>query len=475
MQKFLTAMIIQNDCKNNYKVLNITKSSRKFNCKKIRLNLWLFMRIINITNWKGINGMRETRIIEFKETITNTFLKTVSAFSNYNGGEIYFGIDDNGNVKGIADVKQSCLDIENKINDSISPQPDYTLEIQKDSTIKLTVKSGIHKPYLYKSKAYKRNDTATIEVDTLEFSRLILEGKNIRFEELPYNEQKLTFEVLHQKLKESIQIETFNKDTLKILNLYDNNNGYNNAAGLLADRNHFPGIDIVKFGQNISVIQKRATIENISILEVYDKAIDMFRDYYQYEIIEGAERKNVERIPEAAFREAIANALIHRAWDIESQIRVLMFDDRLEVISPGGLPSGITEDEYLSGKISVLRNRNLANVFYRLGFVEIFGTGITRIKQLYESALRKPDFEVSENTIRIMLPVFEENINLTEDENQVYALLSTTMLKPISEIAPYTPFGKSKTTQLLKEMSKKGVVEVKGKGRGTKYIIKRMN
>lgn len=110
MQKFLTAMIIQNDCKNNYKVLNITKSSRKFNRKKIRLNLWLFMRIINITNWKGINGMRETRIIEFKETITNTFLKTVSAFSNYNGGEIYFGIDDNGNVKGIADVKQCCLE-----------------------------------------------------------------------------------------------------------------------------------------------------------------------------------------------------------------------------------------------------------------------------------------------------------------------------------------------------------------------------
>ena len=433
------------------------------------------MRIINITNWKGINGMRETRIIEFKETITNTFLKTVSAFSNYNGGEIYFGIDDNGNVKGIADVKQSCLDIENKINDSISPQPDYTLEIQNDSTIKLAVKSGIHKPYLYKSKAYKRNDTATIEVDTLEFSRLILEGKNIRFEELPYNEQKLTFEVLHQKLKESIQIETFNKDTLKTLNLYDNNNGYNNAAGLLADRNHFPGIDIVKFGQNISVIQKRATIENISILEVYDKAIDMFRDYYQYEVIQGADRKKMEKIPEAAFREAIANALIHRAWDIESQIRVLMFDDRIEVISPGGLPSGITEDEYLSGKISVLRNRNLANVFYRLGFVEIFGTGITRIKQLYESALRKPDFEVSENTIRIMLPVFGENINLTEDEKQVYALLSTTMLKPISEIAPYTPFGKSKTTQLLKEMSQKGVVEVKGKGRGTKYIIKRMN
>ena len=416
--------------------------------------------------------MHETKKLEFKETITNTFLKTVSAFSNYDGGEIFFGIDDNGNVKGMPNVRQSCLDIENKINDSISPQPDYTLEIQSDNTIKLTVKGGVQKPYLYKSKAYKRNDTATIEVDTLEFSRLILEGKNIRFEELPCKEQMLTFEILNQKLKENIQINNFNKDTLKILNLYDDNNGYNNAAGLLADNNHFPGIDIVKFGQNISIIQKRATFDNISVLDVYDKTLDVFRDYYRYEVIQGAERKNIEKIPEAAFREAIANALIHRVWDVESQIRVLMFDDRIEIISPGGLPSGITEEEYLSGKLSVLRNRNLANVFYRLGFVEIFGTGITRIKQLYEAGLRKPDFEVSENTIKIMLPVFEENMNLTEDERTVYKILSKTVLKPISEITPYVSFGKSKTIQILKDLSQKGIVTVEGKGRGTKYIIK---
>ena len=97
--------------------------------------------------------MRETRIVEFKETITNTFLKTVSAFSNYDGGTIFFGIDDNGDIKGLLDVKQACLDIENKINDSISPQPNYMLEIQNnDQIIKLTIKSGLQKPYLYKSK-----------------------------------------------------------------------------------------------------------------------------------------------------------------------------------------------------------------------------------------------------------------------------------------------------------------------------------
>ena len=417
--------------------------------------------------------MRETRTLEFKETITNTFLKTVSAFSNYDGGSILFGIDDNGNVKGLPDINQACLDIENKINDSISPQPNYTLEVQNNNqTIKLTVKSGIQKPYLYKSKAYKRNDTATIEVDTLEFSRLILEGKNIRFEELPCKDQELSFEILYSKLKESVQIETFNRDILKTLNLYDNVNGYNNAGGLLADRNHFPGIDMVKFGESISIIQKRVTFENISILDVYEKAIAVFRDYYEYEVIQEADRKKVEKIPEAAFREAIANSLIHRVWDVESQIRVLMFDDRIEVVSPGGLPSGITVNEYLAGKLSALRNRNLANVFYRLGFVEIFGTGIIRIKQLYEESLAKPEFEVSENAIKVVLPIFENNFDLSEDEKAIYKVLSKTMLKSISEIAPYVPFGKSKTTQLLKSMGQKGVVVVEGKGRSTKYIKK---
>ena len=207
-------------------------------------------------------------------------------------------------------------------------------------------------------------------------------------------------------------------------------------------------------------------------MEEYEKALAVNRDYYRYEVIQGADRKVMEKIPEAAFREAIANALIHRVWDVNSHIRVSLFEDRIEIVSPGGLPAGITEEEYLSGKLSVLRNRNLANVFYRLGFVEIFGTGIIRIKQLYAESLIKPDFEMSENAIKIVLPVLETNADLTEDEKVIYKFLSKTMLKLISEIAPYVPLGKSKTTQLLKAMGKKGVVAIEGKGRGTKYIIK---
>ena len=88
--------------------------------------------------------MRETRTTEFKEKITNTFLKTVSAFSNYDGGEIFFGIDDNGNVKGLPDVKQACLDIENKINDSITTPPNCTLGLQYPLKKRMVVVKSIN-------------------------------------------------------------------------------------------------------------------------------------------------------------------------------------------------------------------------------------------------------------------------------------------------------------------------------------------
>lgn len=102
----------------------------------------------------------------------------------------------------------------------------------------------------------------------------------------------------------------------------------------------------------------------MSILEMYDKSIQAYRDYYQYEGIDRSYRKKVELIPEEAFRESIANALIHRAWDLNSKIRISMFEDRIEINSPGGLINGITKDEYLSGMISSLRNPIISNVFF---------------------------------------------------------------------------------------------------------------
>ena len=415
--------------------------------------------------------MKETRQLEFKSDISNTFLKTVSAFANYDGGQILFGVGDTGEIIGLKDPAETCLAIENKINDSIRPQPQYELSVnEKDKTVTLTVEAGPAKPYTYKSKAYRRNDTATIEVDELELSRLILQGRNIYYEELPADTQELSFLELERRAKQEIGIKSLNKDILKTLNLYHDGEGYNHAAELLADHNHFLGMDIARFGEDISIILKRAVLKKESILSELEKAVLIYRDYYQYEEIRGMDRVKVEKIPEEAFRETIANALIHRTWDVNAQIRVLMFEDRIEVSSPGGLPAGLSEEEYLKGNISMLRNPILGNVFYRLHIVEILGTGIIRIKEAYKESQKKPVFEVFENSIKVTLPVIS-SINLNADEAVVYDVLRKNYPKSISEIMEEVPFGKSKTAALLKRMVENHYVTIVGSGRGTKYKI----
>lgn len=416
--------------------------------------------------------MRETRNLEFKEEVSNSFLKTVSAFANYGTGEIKFGICDDGSIKGVSDAKQTCLDIENKINDSIEPNPDYTLEIdEKTAVITVKVFEGIHKPYLYKSKAYKRSDSATIPVERLEFTRLILSGQNISFESLKAKKQDLRFSVLEKEFSEKLGINKIDADILKTLELYAKSDGFNNAGELLADENTFSGIDCVKFGENINIIQDRKTFSNISVLSQFEKSLEIFRTYFQYEEIKGSTREKIERIPESAFREAVANALVHRTWDIQANINISMFSDYVEIVSPGGLPEGLDEKEYLDGHISILRNPILGNVFFRLHIIERFGTGIMRIRESYEKSTAKPVFSVSENSIRIRLPVIDDAAaSLTADEKKLFAALQGKTMTS-SQIAEASGFGKTKTVALLKNLVEQGYVKKEGNGKGIKYSV----
>ena len=194
----------------------------------------------------------------------------------------------------------------------------------------------------------------------------------------------------------------------------------------------------------------------------------MYRRYYQYELVDGALRTVRELIPEEAFREAIANALVHRQWDIAAHIRVSMFDNKIEVVSPGGLPQGLSEREYLEGQTSILRNPILGNVFFRLGIIERFGTGVLRIRESYRGSAAQPVFTISENTITIALPVLKSSLDLPDNEADVYRIVEGRML-PIGEIAKLAGFGKSKTHSILKSLVEKGFVEIVGTGRGTKY------
>lgn len=413
--------------------------------------------------------MRESKTLEYKESVTNTFLKTVSAYANYGTGKIIFGVADDGSVTGIKNPEQTCLDIENRINDNIEPVPDYTLSVdQKTSVITLTVFEGLHKPYLYKAKAYRRNDSASVPAERLELTRLILQGQNLSFEELPAANQNLDFSVLSVKLTEIMQLQEVTRDTFKTLELYQENKGYNKAAELLADKNGFNGIDVVRFGESINIILDHESYDHRSILSQYDLALSIYRKYYQYEKISGSLRVTVSQIPEEAFREAIANALVHRTWDTNSQINVSMFPDRIEISSPGGLPEGMSEEEYYRGGISVLRNRIIANIFFRLHLIERFGTGIRRINETYKDSQVKPIYNLSSNSIQVILPVIEPGRALAEDEQAVYKLLSGRSVSR-SEIAAKTGFSKTKVLTILSRLESEGYIRVTGNGRGTKY------
>lgn len=415
---------------------------------------------------------RETGNLEYKAEITKSFLKTVSAFSNYGTGKIIFGVTDDKVVVGIDDVEQKCLDIENTINDNIIPMPDYHLTINDDNTIELIVNEGLYKPYLYKNKAYKRSDTSSVEVDRLEFNRLVLEGTNQSFEEQMSSKQDLLFNVLEETLINELKIEKLSTDILKTLELMTPKGKFNNAAALLADRNQFSGIDIIKFGSTISEIRDRKTLENVSILTQFKEALNTFFQYYQYEKIDGVIREKIDLIPEKAFREALANSLVHRLWDVKSNVKISMFDDRIEITSPGSLLPDISVEEYLNGQISIFRNPIIGNIFFRLNYIEKFGTGIKRINEAYNESFTKPKYQVFENSILVVLPVINTYSNFTKEERAVVQCLSRNHFLTRNQLDTMIGFNKNKTVRILNSLLEQDVIEKIGKGKDTKYKMK---
>ncbi len=416
--------------------------------------------------------MRETYNLEFKEKISNSFLKTVTAFANYHGGRIIFGISDKGEIIGLANVSATALAIENKINDSITPKINYSIKLDEGTkTIELTVYPGNQVPYFYNSKTYKRNDTSTIEVDSYELKRLILLGENQSFDSLPSSGKNLKFGYLENKFKEIVGIDGIDKDVLKTLELMNKDENFTNAGCLLADQNEFNIIDIVRFGEDQDIILSRKQIKNISILEAYDLAVEKYREYYQFEIINGAYRERKEVIPENAFREAVANALVHRDWMRSSYIQVSMNKEKIIISSPGGLPKELSEREYLDSQISIMRNPVIGNVFFRLDIIESFGTGIRRIKNSYRKSNKKPLFKIFENSIEISLPVISGIEELSDDQNLVYHALENKELAS-STLSEITGFGKNKVLELVETLIELGYVKKVGSGRGTKYATR---
>ncbi len=416
--------------------------------------------------------MRENRRLELKERVSNTFLKTVSAYANYGYGEILFGVADDGREVGLDDPVGDALRIENAINDGLAPRPEFEIEGNPRSrVVTLRVWEGDDKPYLYRSKAYRRSDTATVEVDSLEMRRLVLEGSNRTYDELRAQSQDLSFAALEEALRREVGVSSFDDDVMRALGLLSQKGELNNAAALLADTNAFPGVDLARFGNEADSILDRETHAGLSVLTLLDASLAMFDRYYVYERVEGFRRVSHERVPREAFREAVANALAHRSWDVGAHVRIAMFEDRVEVTSPGGLPKGMVERDYLAGNLSVLRNPILGYVLFRLKIIEQFGTGVRRIRRSYEGSETKPRFSVTEGSVTVSLPVLGVVSELDVDERSVYALFAPGRVLSSSQVSDASGFGRDKSLRLLGQLVEKGLVRVQGAGRATRYVM----
>ena len=376
---------------------------------------------------------------EFKVKLTDKFEEEVISFLNTNGGNIYIGVNDKGDIIGInGNIDLLQRTIKDRIKDNIMPSTlglydVIVLEKDNKKYIKVIIAKGSERPYYLKGIGMTP-DSCFIRVGS-SIQSMPNEMINNEFSKRTRNslknivspKQDLTFSQL--KIYYEEKGFSINNNFLKQLDLYTDDGKYNYNAYLLADNNSisirfgkYDGINSVNlienedFG-NCCII--KATKNILNKLEIENKTFTK---------IEYPERKEIKMYDYIAVREAVVNAIVHNDWSNEYSPKFEIFSDRLVISSNGGIQDNTTKEEFLEG-FSLPKNKELIKVFNDLDLVEQMGTGIIRILQSYN----KDSFEFFPNFIRVTFPFNEnkfktntkeiKNNNLTEIQNSIIGLM----------------------------------------------------
>ena len=312
-------------------------------------------------------------------------------------------------------------------------------------------------------------------MDSIGLKHLISSSNSMDYDRTLSHETELNFSVLEKAMQEELGIEHLTKDILRTLGLLRNEQ-YTIAGELLADTNNNlrSATNIVRFGDTISIFLERQDLQKISLLEQYTEASALFQKWYApYEEIVGSKRVKKIQIPEKAFREALANALVHRRYDVNSAIQIAMFKDRIEITSPGGLLDNLSREDFLYGQASLLRNMTIAEVFHRLNIIEKFGTGIHRIRLEYEGFTEQPQFQITDHSISVILPVVGSGFGIEGDNlsEKILSLLGSRGAMSRAQLEKATGYGKTKIYETLNLLKSSNRIEAVGKGRGTRYKL----
>ena len=389
----------------------------------------------------------ESKNIEYKLTLpdkSEKYIKTIVAFANSQGGKLIIGVDDKTHqVVGVDDDNLFRLmdGIANAVSDSCVPQiiPDIEPQtIDGKTVIVVTVEVGKNRPYYLKSKG-KENGTYIRVAGTSrqaypeKIKELEMEGARISWDELtcvgyPVIEEdidKLCGDIERFREKTGMEAKKVKKEQLinwKILKQSEGQLLATNAYALLTS-DYFPFAKTqcaVFKGTDRTVFLDKREFDG-PVYEQIEKAVDfVLRNIRLGATIEGLVRKEKYELPPEAIREMIINAHCHRNFLYESCIQVAVYDDRLEVTSPGGLYNGLTYEELMSGH-SRIRNKGIANVFSQMGLVESWGSGIRRILDAAKDYdLAEPVFQEFDNMFRVELfrnSMHYETMNIANGDN----------------------------------------------------------
>ena len=457
----------------------------------------------------------ESYTVEFKENPDKSLPSEVCAFANASGGRIFIGVADDGRVIGTDTGNAARSRIQDTIN-QIEPNLKVDIEV-RDSIIVITVPEGTRKPYSCAKGFYLRSgpNSQKLERDTIiEFFQN--EGR-IRYDEivredLPVSEQ-FDESAYRRYIRRAKISEVLDRAAiLRNLNCAASVNGtqcFTNAGALFFRKNdedvlfrHAGIVCALYKGTDKAYILDAKELNGDIVSNVDDAMIFLKKHLRVRYKIESLQRENILELPEDALREAVVNAVCHRDYfEKGARVMVEVYDDRVDIVSPGGTCKGITPENF--GTVSITRNSLIASMLYRIGYIEQMGTGIIRMREAAKEAnVAVPTFELSgffkvtfirstppspaasdgetvdqrlisdEPAIDQRLTSDGQAIELNDRRQAIAAYLKKHQRVTTTEASALLGLSKVHVRSLLQKMAAEGVIEKVGNNRYTHYISK---
>lgn len=456
----------------------------------------------------------ESTYVDFKVSLEKakpkSWLKTVVAFANGIGGSVLFGIDDDRSIVGLEDIQGDAERISNQIKTKIDPLIMFELKpmtIDQKRVLVLNIPPGKMTPYYYVNEgtrtAFVRIGNESVTAPSYIIHELTLKGQRLSFDALStdekFNDASFTlFKSIFFKVT-GIRIEG-RKDYLSF-GMIDKENHLTYAGLLLSDECNLLQSRIFctrwagtsKGKRSVDAIDDKEYSGNIITL-LKEAASFIKNNSKKAWKIEGLNRIEFIDYPEDAVREAIVNALVHRDYNIiGSEVHIDMYDDRLEIISPGGMYDGKNIQEVDIDKVaSIRRNPIVADIFSRLDYMERRGSGLKRIKEAFRDE-KLVEFYSNQSSFYVVmrrqtddkiLEIEDERLNerikseyerITSGLNSNEKLIVDFLMKN-QEIAnkqaiKITGLSPAQIRRIFVSLQNKGIIEAHGDGRGRYYTL----